>query len=150
MSKPSGKYDRLKSYLRAQSTSRLPMTFSEIEKIVGSRLPRSAKLYRTWWSNDGSHHVQANAWLGAGYRTEQVDMETTRLVFVREIAARGMAEEPKMFDKDDAGAPKQDQHPMIGALKGTFTIEEGYDLTQPAMPEWADLMDEKYGPEKGS
>jgi hypothetical protein len=33
-------------------------------------------------------------------------------------------------------------------LKGTFTIEPGYDLTQPAMPEWADLIDEKYGPEK--
>jgi hypothetical protein len=37
---------------------------------------------------------------------------------------------------------------MIGALKGWLIIEPGYDLTQPAMPEWPDLLDEKYGPEK--
>ena len=37
---------------------------------------------------------------------------------------------------------------MIGALKGTFTIEPGYDLTQPAMLEWADIIEGKYGPEK--
>jgi hypothetical protein len=27
-------------------------------------------------------------------------------------------------------------------MKGTFTIPEGVDLTGPACPEWADLIDE--------
>lgn len=30
-------------------------------------------------------------------------------------------------------------------MKGTFTIAPGVDLTEPAMPEWADLIEEKYG-----
>ena len=39
------------------------------------------------------------------------------------------------------------RHPIFGAMKGWFTIEKGYDLTQPAMPEWTEMLDEKYGPE---
>jgi hypothetical protein len=37
---------------------------------------------------------------------------------------------------------------MIGALKGLLLIEPGYDLTQPAMPEWAELVKRKYGAEE--
>jgi hypothetical protein len=33
-------------------------------------------------------------------------------------------------------------HPLIGRIKGTVTIPEGVDLTEPACPEWADLIDE--------
>jgi hypothetical protein len=41
--------------------------------------------------------------------------------------------------KETAGS----RHPLIGWMKGTFTIAEGVDLTEPACPEWADLIDEK-------
>jgi len=150
MSKYNGKYEPLKDHLRIQTASRLPMTFDEVEGLIGERLPKSAKLYRTWWSNDASHHVQASAWLDAGYQTADVDMENRKLVFARVRELRGMSEEAKLFEKDKSYTGKNDIHPMIGALKGTFTIEEGYDLTQPAMPEWADMIDEKYGPEKES
>lgn len=34
------------------------------------------------------------------------------------------------------------RHPFIGCMKGTVTIPEGVDLTEPACPEWADLIDE--------
>jgi hypothetical protein len=34
------------------------------------------------------------------------------------------------------------RHPLIGWMKGTATIPEGVDLTEPACPEWADLIDE--------
>ncbi len=37
------------------------------------------------------------------------------------------------------------RHPIFGSMKGTVTIAPGVDLTEPAMPEWADLVDEKYG-----
>jgi hypothetical protein len=40
--------------------------------------------------------------------------------------------------KETAGS----RHPLIGWMKGTFTIAEGVDLTEPACPEWADLIDE--------
>ena len=41
--------------------------------------------------------------------------------------------------------PRRRRHPLFGSMKGTFTIAAGVDLTEPAMPEWADLVDEKYG-----
>ena len=40
---------------------------------------------------------------------------------------------------------KQRRHPIFDAMKGTIVIAPGVDLTEPAMPEWADLIDEKYG-----
>ena len=46
---------------------------------------------------------------------------------------------------DDKPQQKRRRHPLIGSMKGTFTIAPGVDLTEPAMPEWADLIDEKYG-----
>jgi hypothetical protein len=42
---------------------------------------------------------------------------------------------------------KPRRHPLFGRLKGTFTVDPEWDLTKPAMPEWADTIDEKYGPE---
>jgi hypothetical protein len=39
------------------------------------------------------------------------------------------------------------RHPAFGLMKGMATIAPGVDLTEPAYPEWADLIDEKYGKE---
>jgi hypothetical protein len=52
------------------------------------------------------------------------------------------------FDPDEPSeAPHEKQigepgHPLFGCMKGTVTIPEGVDLTEPACPEWADLIDE--------
>ena len=43
---------------------------------------------------------------------------------------------------------KPRRHRAFGAMKGMTTIAPGVDLTEPACPEWADLIEEKYG--KGS
>src|ERR1700677_1302446 len=134
MVKYGGRYDPLKAYLLAQTASRLPMTFSGVEKVIGAKLPRSAKAYRAWWSND-SGHVQAKAWLDAGYRAEQIDKDAGTLVFVRERNARGLAAEAEMLEGNKLIEAATDRHPMIGALKGTFTIEPGWDLTKPALDE---------------
>jgi hypothetical protein len=41
------------------------------------------------------------------------------------------------------------RQPLFGSMKGTFTIAPGVDLTEPAMPEWADLIEQKYGKDHG-
>jgi hypothetical protein len=147
----AGKYDGLKRFLQSTTVEMLTMTFREIEDVVGAKLPASAHGHPEWWTNNAAGHVQGRAWLDAGFETRQVDMQSRKLVFkrVRNLDGDrgGMSEAERAFKHDDAqGLPGR--HPMIGAMKGWLTIEEGYDLTQPAMPEWADLLDEKYGPEK--
>jgi hypothetical protein len=141
------KYEPLEHYLKSQTGNEVRMRFQDVERVLGGRLPPSAYRHRPWWANEAAGHVHAKAWLNAGYTTEQVDMEGKKLVFKKigsAAPAAGLNEEGRAFAHD---TPRVGRHPLIGAMKGTFTIEEGYDLTQPAMPEWADIIDEKYGKE---
>jgi len=64
------KYDPLYHYLRRKTAADLPMTFRDIERVISSMLPKSANLAQ-WWANEESEesrHVQAKAWLSAGFR----------------------------------------------------------------------------------
>jgi hypothetical protein len=141
-----GKYEPLGQFLRKQRTQEVPLTFREIEKITGVKLPPKAQHHRAWWSNNPDNNVMTKVWLEAGFESAQVDMEGRKLVF-RRVAkapepARGFAEPaPKPY------ATKDGRHPAFGALKDITHLVPGVDLTEPAFPEWADLLDEKYGPE---
>ena len=156
------KYHLLGKFLREQPVSEVAMSFAEIERVTGVKLPPKAQFQRAWWSNNPSNNVMTKVWLDAGFRSEQVDLQGKKLVFKRvasvsalagftagtaETNAGGMAEPKKGFvHQPPLEAPKR--HPIIGALKGWVVIEPGYDLTEPAMPEWAELIENKYGPEK--
>jgi hypothetical protein len=127
------------------------MTFPQIESVIGRPLPPSARRHRPWWANDARGHAHADAWLGEGYRTEEVDMEGEKLVFARtsglaqapSMAGQGMEESMATYTPHDADA----QHPMLGALKGLLWIDPALDLTRPALDadEWEQLLNEKYG-----
>jgi hypothetical protein len=150
-----GKYEPLGQFLRKQRTNEVPLTFREIEKIIGVKLPPKAQHHRAWWSNNPDNNVMTKVWLAAGFESAQVDMEGRKLVFRRAAKA---SEAPRGFAEDtqkpySAAAPlkpyatKDGKHPGWGALKGITHLVPGVDLTEPAFPEWADLLDEKYGPE---
>jgi hypothetical protein len=132
-------YEPLGQYLRKNSGSRIPMTFREVEGVIGRKLPASAYRHRPWWANEARGHSHAKAWLEAGYETEQVDMTAKKLVFVRSSAPRGLAEAQREFGVAEM---KTGQHPLVGSMKGTFTIESGWDLTRPALdPKELDAME---------
>jgi hypothetical protein len=142
-----GKYEPLGQFLRQQRRQEVPLTFREIEKITGVKLPPKAQHHRAWWSNNPDNNVMTKVWLAAGFESAQVDMEGRKLVF-RRVAK---ATEPTSAFAESARKPyatKDGRHPGWGALKGMIRIAPGVDLTEPAFPEWADLLDEKYGPEK--
>ena len=40
---------------------------------------------------------------------------------------------------------KRRRHAPFGSMKDITWIAPGVDLTEPTMPEWADLIEEKYG-----
>src|SRR5882757_7090501 len=75
-----GKYTRLGEFLRAQRTKEVPMTFSEIERVIGGKLPPNSPQYPAWWSNNPSNNVMTKVWLSAGFRTEQVDVKSRKVV----------------------------------------------------------------------
>jgi hypothetical protein len=140
------KYEALKLFFAAQRRPRLRMTFEEVARAAKVRLPASAYEHPAWWANDSSSHVQAKAWLDARYRTENVDIEAQSVEFVRaEARAQGVREMQEAFEHHREHA---DMHPAFGALKGTFTIEPGWDLTKPALDEgelaeWEANLDRK-------
>jgi hypothetical protein len=134
-----GKYAPLGEFLRKQKATLVPMTFGEIERVVGTQLPNSQR-YPAWWSNNPWNNVMTKIWLDAGFETEQVDVERRKLVFRRVGPVTSAA-----VDSSDANRAQDNQggssrHPMIGWMKGTFTIAPGVDLTEPAMPEWGEVV----------
>lgn len=143
------KYEPLAQFLKSQGTSQVPMTFGEIERLLAGKLPVSAYRHRPWWANEAAGHSHAKAWLAAGYETAQVDMAARKLVFRRKTAKGhgGMSEPARPFLRETVSKPAR--HPLFGILKGMFTITPDTDLTRPAMPEWADMIDRDYGKGRG-
>ena len=109
------------------------MTFAEIERIVGAKLPPSARKHRPWWSNNASNSVITHAWRNAGYKTAQVDMAGETLVFEKSDDGGSGDGVPTLAKKE---------HPIFGFMKGTVTIPPGVDLTEPADPDWGKVYDD--------
>lgn len=64
-----------------QEVERLDVTLEEMEGLLGGPLPRSAR-FPFWWSNDESK-THARAWLTAGWRVIDIDLEQKRISFER-------------------------------------------------------------------
>ena len=121
------KYQPLAEHLIRQQAEAVPLTFEEIESILGAKLPPSARKHQAWWANDGAHHVNARAWLNAGYRTERVDVGGERLVFRK---ARGSSR--RTAPPAEGGVLER----LRARLGGTVTIMPGVDLTAPLDEVW--------------
>jgi hypothetical protein len=128
-----GKYEPLLQFLRRQKLNEVRLTFDQIERIIGGKLPPKAQHHRAWWSNSPLNNVMTKAWLDAGYRSEQVDMEGRKLVFRRTSEA---VFDDRTIEKSPNGSPQD--HPVFEWMKGTAHIPEGVDLTEPADPEWGE------------
>ena len=80
----SSVYDPLREHLQDREEVIVSLKFRDIEKVLGRPLPASARRHRPWWANERhGTHTHAQAWLEAGRRTEQVDMEHETVEFVR-------------------------------------------------------------------
>jgi len=127
------KYEALGRFLRDQRTTEIPMTFADIERITGTKLPPSARKHRPWWSNNPKNSVMTKVWLDAGFQTERVNMDGGRLVFRRVVGAK---REKPLSRPAQYGGNGDNRHPLFGAMKGLMRIAPGTDLTQPADPDW--------------
>lgn len=127
-----GKYAPLKEFLIGQGQDHVPMTFAEIEKLLGFKLPAS-KQYPAWWSNNPSNNPMTKEWLDAGYETESVNTASGRLVFrrVQGPMESGSDGSHSGLQESSMAFKKAGRHPGFGFMKGLLTVEEGFDVTRP-------------------
>lgn len=80
----SNVYAPLQSYLSEHRDSSVILTYGEIERLLGRKLPPTAygQHKRQWWANTETHS-QALAWLRASRRA-QLDVNNQRVTFSRE------------------------------------------------------------------
>lgn len=123
------KYGPLKHFLEEQGGATVPMTFEEIEAVIGASLPNS-KRYPAWWSNNPWNNTMTQVWLDAGFMTEQVDIEGQKLVFRRAAPGEGVAEVSPPFEGPGLLAR------LRAELGGTVRFAPAFDLTEPTGEVW--------------
>ena len=81
----SGRYSALADWLQGKpgSIDKIELTFDQIEKIIETTLPPSARDHRAWWANDSVSHSQSQQWLEAGWRRTYLNMSAEKVTFVR-------------------------------------------------------------------
>ena len=125
------KYEPLQRRLRGIDIDQVRLSFDEIEAILGFRLPDSARALPQWWANAGGSHVQARAWMSAGWRTCQVDVPGGAVSFERaRQLGHGAVEEtapPFVFD----GAIEVDRAALRG---GAIRLIEDYGREKGCSP----------------
>ena len=116
------KYESLPQFLASAQATSKRLTFAEIERILGFKLPKSAYEHEAWWSNNATGHSHARTWLNAGWRTQDVDLPGRKVTFQRALTMPDSPARPK-------GNP-------WGCMAGTVTITPGTDLTTPTNDTW--------------
>lgn len=76
------KYGPLKAFLLSRPYGRVTLSFREIEDILATTLPPSARKHDEWWANTDSH-IQARTWMDAGWRTEGLSIGREIVTFSR-------------------------------------------------------------------
>lgn len=113
------KYSNLTLHLANRDDEVWETTFNEVEEVLGIRLPDSARKHRPWWANDG--YAQSTAWLGAGWKTANVDMANEKVTFV--YAGDGV-------DRQNSGAPKLTIAEAKAGLAANFNVPvEAVEIT---------------------
>lgn len=116
------KYEPLLQFLASVGGRAHRMSFSEIERILGFKLPKSAYQHEAWWSNNATGHSHAQAWLKFGWRTGAVDLAGRKVTF-------------ELVRPDASHAPQAKRDPW-GCMAGTITIMPGVDLMAPTGDKW--------------
>jgi hypothetical protein len=90
MSKPS-KYDPLTTFLSAQQEDVIEVTFSEMEAVLGFKLPKYSKSFEFWANEDDfekpGRHTQSRAWQRAGFKVKH-QIEKATVQFIRKSSER--------------------------------------------------------------
>lgn len=79
--KAGSRYAPLFEQLQHSGEREVMLSFAEIESLLGTTLPPSARQSKAWWSNRVKGGVQASAWGLAGYYVAALDLAAERVIF---------------------------------------------------------------------
>lgn len=77
------KYQPLAAYLGRVDADNTMLTFNDIEDILCSDLPLTARTHPAWWANTAEGHTHARAWLNLGWKTCALSLPQQRVTFIR-------------------------------------------------------------------
>ena len=84
LDKVSAKYRGLAEYLLSSNETRVTLTYSQIEEILGFALPDTArKSTQSFWATTETHSY-ASSWMAVGYKT-RVDVDNDTVTFVKNL-----------------------------------------------------------------
>jgi hypothetical protein len=137
MRERASKYLPLQQYLGQQHAGELPLTFKDVERVLGFALPPSARAHAAWWSNNRGTNVAVKAWRDAGWRTSRVDINAERVTFVRDAERRS--------------APRQSDHGLSGVSEdgAAFRVDDAIVIDPVALRGGALRMLEDYRDAEG-
>ncbi|WP_153770387.1 hypothetical protein [Labrenzia sp. CE80] len=120
------KYDPLREHLARLEDVVWAAKLGDLESILGSGLPKSAREHRTWWANSGGSLVHQNSWLDAGWRVERTDLPRDVVVFRRRriagtsLAVSSRTSANKLVDGANAGERRLAKE--MAALRQPVTV----------------------------
>lgn len=84
LDKVSAKYRGLAEYLLSSNETRVTLSYSQIEEILGFALPDTARKFKqSYWANTETHSY-ASSWMAVGYKT-RVDIDSETVTFIKNL-----------------------------------------------------------------
>ncbi len=102
-----GKYDPLAGHFAQLAGDEVEITFDELEEILGSRLPRSARSIHGWWSSSHPHAT----WASQGWSASP-DLHR-HLVRFRRVGSEESQQEPPTLAEETGTFPIEDSQRLV-------------------------------------
>ena len=84
LDKVSAKYRGLAEYLLSSNETRVTLSYTQIEDILGFALPDTARNFKqSYWANTETHSY-ASSWMAVGYKA-RVDTESDTVTFIKNL-----------------------------------------------------------------
>ena len=84
LDKVSAKYRGLAEHLLSSNGTRVTLSYSQIEDILGFALPDTARKFKqSYWANTETHSY-ASSWMAVGYKA-RVDTESDTVTFIKNL-----------------------------------------------------------------
>jgi DNA-binding transcriptional regulator YiaG len=143
--KEGSKYYPLYQFFKQSDEDVILLTVADVQSILDGGLPLSARTQRAWWSNRRTANAQSSAWLEAGYRVDQLNLENSQVIFRKEGTV------PQQEIRRDRGIVMWNSG-MIKALREHMGLNQAglaqeLGVRQPTISEWETGM---YEPKRSS